>query len=106
MDYGFYADTYLGSRVPQGKFPECLARAKDALACLESRYRVAGSELERSLALCAMAEAIYDDDRTRGIQSAQIGSVNVRYREKTGHPLWRELYDRAGIYLTISRGVA
>lgn len=106
VDYGFYTDAYLGELIPEKQFGRCMARAAEALACMERRYRITGGTEERKLALCAMAEAVYDADKNRGVVSATVGSVSVRYQDHADRQLWRELYDRAGIYLQISRGVS
>ena len=104
VDFGFYTDTYLGSRIPEKQFPSCMARAREALACFQRLYTVSGGEEERRLALCAMAEAVYAAFCRGGVVSASAGSVAVRYGETDGR-LWRELYEKARIYLDIYRGV-
>ena len=55
------------------------------------------------MAICAMAESLWQN-RNKGITSANIGSVSVRY-ETDRNILRRELYDKASIYLDIYRGV-
>lgn len=103
-DYTFYIDAYLGTRIPEKHFNRCAARAREALARLERCYQVTGGTQARSLALCAMAEAIYE--ARGGMISASVGSLTVRYQDAVDRQLWRELYHRAGIYLDICRGVA
>ena len=83
-----------------------MARAGEALARFERDYTVTGGQEERKLALCAMAEAVYEAGRQQGVVSASAGAVAVRYQEKADRQLWRELYDRARIYLDICRGIA
>lgn len=104
-DYSFYTQEYLGAEIPEKHFNRCMARAREALAALERRYSVTGGTEERKLALCAMAEAVYRGEKHAGIVSAGTGSVSVRYAESGPRQLWRELYDRAAIYLEICRGV-
>lgn len=108
VDYEFYVNYYLGSMIPQKSFAGCAARAKEALNHFKSCYQVvsSGPEAEK-LAVCAMAEAIYAAKRNRGnVASATVGSVSVRYEDSAsaGKALWRELYERASIYLDIYRG--
>ena len=101
MDYGYYTGVYLGTRIPEAAFPEFMARAKDALLRLEQQYTVSGGQDARSMALCAMAEAIYDSTGRRGgVTAANVGAVSVRYRERDCL-----IYDSAATYLEISRGV-
>jgi len=101
MEYGFYRESYMGSRIPEAAFPEFMARARDALRRLESRYTVSGGEEARNMALCAMAEAIYDTTGRRGgVASATAGPVSVRYEGRD-----RSVYDAAATYLEICRGV-
>ena len=103
-DFEFYTQIYLGDRIPQKQFDRCMARAKEALACMDRRHTVTGAQEERRLALCAMAEAVYDACCRGSVVSASTGSLSVRY-ESGKQRLWRELYEKAGIYLDICRGV-
>lgn len=106
LTYDFYVKDYMGSQIPEKAFPGLAARAADALAQFERVYRVKDSgEVSRSMALCAMAECIYDDSKHRGIQSANVGSVKIQYNEKTPRKYLSRLYDSAAIYLDICRGV-
>ena len=104
-DYSFYTGAYLGQRIPEKQFAFCIARAGEALAQIDRAYRVTGTQEERKLALCAMAEVAYAAQRRNGAVSATVGGVSVRYREDAARQLWRELYDAARIYLKICRGV-
>ena len=98
----FYRDQYGGTRIPEEAFPEFYRRAEDALARLERCYSIEGGEDARRMALCAMAEAIYDSTGKRGgVTAASVGSVSVRYAD-----IDRSLYDRAATYLEIYRGTA
>ena len=100
MDYGFYRESYMGSRIPEAAFPEFLARAKDALRRLEQKYTVTGGEDAQNMALCAMAEAIYDNTGRRGgVISAAVGATRVSYARQD-----RSVYDAAATYLEIYRG--
>ena len=59
------------------------------------------------MALCAMAEVLYAyAGRQRGIVSASMGGVSVRYENSAEKKaLNRELYECARCYLDIYRGV-
>ena len=102
VDYGYYTGAYMGARIPEAAFPEFIARAEDALLRLQRQYTVTGTEEGEKMALCAMAEAIYDGTGRRGgVASASVGQVSVRYRDRDS-----AVYDSAAIYLDIYRGVA
>ena len=107
VDYEFYVSNYLGSTIPQKAFPAAADRAQEALQRLKGSYRVvaAGPEAEK-MAICAMAEAVYAARCRRGVTSASVGNVSVRYEDSrsASKALWRELYEQASIYLDIYRG--
>lgn len=109
VSYDFYANSYLGSAIPEQEFSGMAARAQGALERLKRIYRVesTGTEAE-NMALCAMAETLYaEGSRDGGISSATVGNVSVHYEtEKHGHrTLMGRLYEQASIYLDIYRGV-
>ena len=104
-DYNFYADAYLGQKIPESQFVPCMARARVALQRFDRIYQISGTAEERNLALCAMAEAIYDYRRKEGVVKATVGSVSVQYAANAHLQLWRELYEAASIYLQLYRGV-
>lgn len=102
VQYGFYRESYMGSRIPEAAFPEFAARAEDALLRLERCYTVDGTETARNMALCAVAEHIYDSTGRRGgITSATIGQTSVHYSQRDAG-----IYQSAALYLDIYRGVA
>lgn len=106
VEYDFYVNSYLGSTIPEKAFPAMAARALDTLRRYEQIYTVETSgEEARNMALCAMAEAIYEAQRHSGLRSANVGSVSVHYEDGSAKKLQRELYHRACIYLDIHRGV-
>ncbi len=104
VKYEFYVNQYLGSCIPQKVFPGVAAQAEQVLNRLKQAYRVESSgQQAESMAICAMAETLWQN-RNKGLTSASIGSVSVRY-ETDRNALRRELYDKARIYLDIYRGV-
>ena len=106
VEYDFYVNSYLGSVIPEKAFPGMAMRARETLARFERIYTVEDSGEEcRNMALCAMAEAVYEARRQGGLRSANVGSVRVQYEDGSGKALERELYHRASIYLDIYRGV-
>ena len=108
-DYDFYTDVYLGSLIPEKAFPEMVLRAGEHLARFQRNYRVTVSGTDSlKMAVCAMAETLYAHTKRRGgVVAASAGEVSVRYEsgESGRKSLQRELYEKASIYLEISRGV-
>ena len=107
--YEFYTDIYLGSLIPEKAFPEMALRAGEYLARFQRNYRVDvfGTD-SLKMAICAMAETLYAHAKRRGgVVAAAAGEVSVRYEsgESGRKSLQRELYEKASIYLEISRGV-
>jgi hypothetical protein len=76
---------------------------------MQRSYRVTADGTDSlNMAICAMAEALYAHSKRRsGVTAASVGEVSVRYEgaESSGKALQRELYEKASIYLDISRGV-
>lgn len=107
VDFDFYKNSYLGSHIPEKVFAAYALRAQEELCRLKRDYRViCPGEVSEKMALCAMAEALYADRADRGVQSASVGSVTLHYQqEDRSRRLQAELYRRAGIYLTVCRGV-
>lgn len=116
-DYTFYVEDYLGEDIPEKEFPRFIRRAGDELRRMREMYAVAprqglDPELAESMALCAVADAMYEfaqEDEARGIAKVSVGSVSETY---TAPPelCSRTLADRAahfrheaGYYLRIGR---
>lgn len=106
VDYDFYINTYLGSAIDEKNFPAAAARAAAVMEGYERHCRVQcpGPD-SRRMALCAMAEVIHGYGIGRLVDSASIGSVSVKYNSRGGKELERALFQKAGIYLDILRGV-
>ena len=108
-DFEFYRDVYLGELIPEKAFSGMALRAKEYLQRLQRIYRVEmSSEDSLKMAVCAVAESIYTHAKHRGgVTAASVGQVSVRYEgsSRTDAALRRELYEKASIYLDISRGV-
>lgn len=104
VKYEFYVNHYLGSVIPEKAFSGVASQAEQVLSRLKQTYRVESSGQQAEfMAICAMAETLWQN-RNKGLTSANIGSVSVRY-ETDRNALRRELYDKARIYLDIYRGV-
>ena len=108
-DFAYSKDTYLGTAIPEKAFPGMAKRAEEALQRLQRIYWVTvPGEDSRKLAVCAMAEAVYAASKRRsGVTAASVGEVSVHYgnSESADKALQRQLYEKASIYLEISRGV-
>lgn len=114
--YTFYKEQYHGSTLEAGEFPEALARAGEYLNGLSRRYRVEGSEKDRKLAQCAIAEAMSYFDGARngqgGLRYASVGTVSISgkgvYSAVDISPAAqeRELFRAAARYLDIYRGAS
>ena len=104
VKYEFYVNQYMGSAIPEKAFSGMAAHAEQVLTRFKQAYRVKSSGQEaESMAICAMAETLWQN-RNKGLASANIGSVSVRY-ETDRNALRRELYEKACFYLDIYRGV-
>ena len=104
VKYEFYVNQYLGSYIPEKAFSGVASQAEQMLDRFKQAYRVESSgQQAESMAICAMAETLWQN-RNKGVTSANIGSVSVRY-ETDRNALRRALYDKACIYLDIYRGV-
>ena len=108
-DFAFYRDVYIGDLIPEKAFSGMTLQAKAYLQRLQRIYRVtAPGEESLKMAVCAVAEALYAHSKRRGgVTAATVGQVSVRYEgsDRADSLLQRELYERASIYLEISRGV-
>ena len=105
MDFDYYVNTYLGTELSQREFNLFAARAKEVLEQFCRDFTVVGGEDAKAMAVCAMAEALHRHNGRRGVASANVGGVSVRYMGESDRTLIRELYQKAWIYLDIYRGV-
>lgn len=117
-DYDFYRNVYMGDTVPEADYPRLIKRAGAQLAQYRRIYTVdapQGGDAEK-MALCAMAEALYNVEAVANgeggaIQSASIGSVSTSYGDAaakavdvTPTGVERALYQAARLYIDIYRG--
>lgn len=117
VGYEFYAVMYRGGSISAQDWPGYEARAAAQLARYKRIYTVtAPGEDAESMAVCAMAEALYSFDLIANgeggpVQSASIGSVSTSYGNVGGaidispKGQAKELYRCASLYLDIYRGV-
>lgn len=108
-DFAFYKDVYMGELIPEKAFSGMALRAQAYLDRLQRTYRVTvPGEESLKMAVCAVAESLYAASKHRGgVTAATVGQVSVRYEggDRAERSLQRELYEKARIYLDISRGV-
>ena len=104
VSFDYYANTYLGSLIPEKDFAALEKRAAEQLDRLCRTCRVEGGEDAKAMAVCAMAEDLYRGAGRRGVASASVGGVRVQYRQDADRHLSGQLYRSAAIYLDIYRG--
>lgn len=117
VTFGFYANTYRGSSIPEVDWNLFEKRADDQLQRFKRIYTVtAPNENAEAMAVCAMADALaYFTAAQNGaggaVASASIGSVSVSYAgaasavDLSPKGQTKELYRCASQYLEIYRGV-
>ena len=118
VSYAFYRDTYRGGSISEADWPVYEARGEAQAARYERAYTVTAPGPDgRSMAVCALAEALYSFDLLANgeggpVQSCSIGSVSASYGSAAGQSLdlsprgqAQELYRTASLYLDIYRGV-
>ena len=112
----FYRNEYGGTVLQGASLMENLKRAEDVLASYERTYTVTGSERDRKMALCAMAETLeyfaVAQNGQGGLRYASVGTVSVSGKgiyspvDISPKAQEKELYRCASTYLTIYRGLA
>lgn len=108
-DYLYYTGTYLGGSIPKADFPRLAMRAGEQLARYERIYTVTGNDNAKSMAVCAMADALYYYETAANTpQSSSIGSVSssMGAADISSKAQSNELYRSACLYLDIFRGVS
>lgn len=106
ISFEFYVNSYMGAAISEKAFDALAERAKAVLARLERIYRVEGTEVERAMALCAMAEVLHRwKGRPLGVRAESVGSSSVQYAQEAERLLERELYRQAAVYLELYRGI-
>ena len=103
-DFDFYRNQYLGEAIGEKAFPALAVQAKGALDGYCRKYRASGDETSRNMAVCAMAEVLWDHQRNRH-SSVSVGSARVQYAIAK-ESLERRLYRAAAVYLDFYRGVS
>lgn len=119
VEYRFYTGTFHGGSIPEAEWPSYEGASAAQLARYKRFYTVTepeGTKDAESMAICAMADALYGFDLIANgeggsVQSASIGSVSVSYGSSgtavdiSPKGRARELYRCACLYLDIYRGV-
>ena len=119
-DYEFYTSRYNGGSISYDNWAEYSTRAEAILYRYKRIYTVTVPQEEpdgEKLAVCAMAEALYNFDLIANgeggtVQSASIGSVSTSFGGNGSNAAdvspsgqAKELYRCACLYLDIYRGV-
>ena len=101
MDYSFYVEEYLGSKIPGESFSQY---EKRALAYLKMAAPLAAGQPDRyevKMALCAVADVLYTDEQSGseyGITSATNDGISVTYA--TAKSTSQRSYDALALYLS------
>lgn len=116
--YEFYRTTYRGGSISSDDWPGYEARAEAQIARYERMYTVGyPGPQSRSMAICAVAEAMYSIDLIVNgeggpVASVSVGSVSTSYGSAASSAIdvspsgqARELYRAAHLYLEFYRGV-
>ena len=91
-DFNFYSETYCGSLIPADAWDAVCRDAEAQMNRYERIYHVSYPQTgSRNMAVCAMAEALYE--------FAQLQDADTRAAAQAA-----ELYRRAGLYADIYRG--
>ena len=102
-DFNFYSETYCGSLIPADAWDAVCRDAEAQMNRYERIYHVSYPQTgSRNMAVCAMAEALYE-------QSVSVGNVSenraaVAAPDTSAAAQAAELYRRAGLYADIYRG--
>lgn len=106
VSYDFYQNTYLGSAIAQGVWKSWEARARQRLEALEHKYTLIpyGPD-SRDMAVCAIAETLYEFRKKWFVAKETVGGVSVSYEADTEALLNRKLLQDARGYLQVYRGV-
>ena len=112
----FYRNQYGGTVLQGQALVENLKRAEDVLASYARTYTVTGSERDRKMALCAMAETLeyfaVAQNGQGGLHYASVGTVSVSGKgiysavDISPKAQAQELYRCAATYLHFYRGVS
>lgn len=103
VDYEYYKESFVGSKISKTAFPKYEARAEAHL------HRITFGRVKSLLeipdevkkAICAMAEINYQEDKkTLGIRSENIDGYSVSYGDFTSETKNAELYSAAKDYLS------
>ena len=112
-DYTFYSETYRGDSIEKDDFPRLALRAEAVLERYRRIYTVTAPKPDsESMALCALADALYAVECAQSggdLHAASVGSVSESYGGAQSADLSaggqaRELYRSASLYLDIYRG--
>ncbi|MBE6771070.1 MAG: hypothetical protein E7547_02860 [Ruminococcaceae bacterium] len=108
--YDFYCTEFHGGSIPSEDFCAYASRAEQEIKRLERLYTVTGTESERKLAVCAVADVLYYFDCALSgavVKSVSIGSVSESGMDidTSTKAQKKEIYRAACLHLEIYRGV-
>lgn len=109
--YEFYVAEFCGGSIPAQEFRAYANRGKAELNRYERTYTVSGTDEQKKLAVCAMADVLYYFDSiasgSGAYNSVSVGSVSCSMAQvdTSAKAQTKELYKAASLYLEIYRGV-
>ena len=101
MDYRFYAEEYLGNKIPGKSFPQYEKRAQAYLKMVAPLAARRPDRYEVKMAVCAVADVLYTDEQSGseyGITSATNDGISVTYA--AAKSTLQRSYDALALYLT------
>lgn len=122
VEYGYYTGTFHGAAIPETEWPAAEREASATLAKYKRDYTVTAIDADsESMAICAMAETIYENAVAKAaclnggpISSVSVGSVSTGRSSGSGvnggldtapSAVERRIYKAASLYLDIYLGV-
>lgn len=109
--YEFYLTQFATGNIPPESFFAYASRAEHEINRLERIYTVTGTDTQRNLAVCAVADLLYYFDTLScngaTLKSVSVGSVSESYSDvdMSVKAQRKEIYKTVSLYLDIYRGV-
>lgn len=102
VSFEFYVNEYHGGTVPESDWVRMEARAQLQMEKWKRSMSFSGEDRQVNLAICALADGLWEADSMGMLRSASIGSVSVEYRVKNPEKM---LLERISSFVDVYRGV-
>lgn len=99
-DYEFYTNVYPGESIPAENFNLLARKANIELSAMERKFTVNGTDTDRNLALCAIADYIFTVETissqilSETSSSVSIGSVSTSHKGPDVQSLGMDLSEK------------